>query len=448
MIKYNFSLIVVILISCGDKIEAQQLTKPNQELSKIKWEIKPFLEAKTIKDYNAEYGQIIFTRGNYDERQDKAGVASVNGTIIIDPIYRSIHGYDRILSFTRWNYSYSSSMRQTPTVFENLEKLYYLRADDVTILGSGYVLSMPSQNNCLIKDKKGKVIKTLDASSAITHYGWIVYNKDETSGLLNRYGEERIPLGKFKEINDFENGFCTRAVLAKNDEEVIIDTLGNILGRCKGGKIVGSLGNTDFFLFWSGGYDGVVSSNGVEVVSPNIQYQNIKLSAQNIPLFRALKNDFWSVYNFKGDNLFAETFDFVDVEDRYILTESEAKKTLNVYVIPDLKLIKTIQLNEGQRISSFAKDEKTGRIFLAFSTGLYSKFFYSLDGAPLLDEKTRDHHLLYGCIKYSLDGKYGMISTNGKEIIPPIFEDVTFLSDAQTFWAKQDNKWGLLKIKP
>lgn len=420
-----------------------------QAQNKIEWEIKPFLAAKTIDDYNVEYGQIIFKQGSYDTRDDKEGLADVNGTIIVEAKYSFIYGSEHALEYvTRGGRSYIVR-RKTPKIVENEEEMKYLTFDDETIDGSGYVLSKVDNNTFVIKDKKGNMIRELKAQRAWTRKGWIIYDNNEKYGVLNRFGKESIPYGKFEWTAWFKNGVSTVARLTgEGDALVIIDTLGNILNSFTETTLYEGEENQRYFKSVKDSRWGVVDFTGKVIIEPT--YEHISLSEEDVPVFVGgkLPDGMMSIYNFKEENLFPEVFDFADIKDKYFLTESRAKKILNIYSAVDFKLIKTFTLKESQIVNTFQKDEKTGRVFLALSTGWSSKFLYPLDGTPFLDERTGDHHLLYGCIKYYKDGKYGIISTTGEEIIPPIFEDVTFLSDSQTYWAKQDGKWGLLKIKP
>jgi WG containing repeat len=71
-----------------------------------------------------------------------------------------------------------------------------------------------------------------------------------------------------------------------------------------------------------------------------------------------------------------------------------------------------------------------------------------LDGEPLLEENTSDHELLYGLIRYQQNRKFGLIRTNGEELIEPIFDGIEYFAGSNVIWAKQDGKWGMLKIKP
>lgn len=426
-----------------------------QVQNKIEWEIEPFLVAKEITDFNPRYGQVIFREGSpFFPSADKMGMVDVKGQVIYEPKKIRIWGYEHVVEISEMDGQYETYLaerklpqnRRSHSSFD--KKLGYNYFNSIFIPSSGYQITQIAQDTLMVIGKLGKPIIQVIAKRAEFKFGVVHFESPGSSMLMNSYGKVLIPQGKFVSIGWFQNGYSTFARIPNEDSVYVIDTTGRILNALSPSLLHdGGLSGFHFSVYAKDNQGkplyGIVNHQGIEVIKP--KYRLIKLPKVDSPLFAAeVSEDQWKLYNFKEAEIWPEKFDNILFCDKYLCTVDKKTELVRIYSTQDLKLLKTLSLKNGSVFIDLDKDEKSGLVFI----NMWDGKLYPIEGKMQLEENTSEHQLFYGAIAYKKDKKYGLISTDGKHLVPPVLDNIAFLKDSYTFWGQLNGKWGLLKIKP
>lgn len=426
-----------------------------QAQNKIEWEIEPFLVAKEITDFNPRYGQVIFRAGSpFFPSADKMGMVDVKGQVIYEPKKIRIWGYEHVVEISEMEGQYDTYLaerklpqnRRSHSSFD--KKLGYNYFNPIFIPSSGYQITQMAQDTLMVIDQLGKPVTQVIAKKAELKFGLVHFESRGSSLLLNPYGEVLIPEGKFTSIGWFQNGYSTFARIPNKDSAYVIDTTGRILNALNPSLLHdGGLSGFHFSVYAKDNQGktlyGIVTHKGIEVIKP--KYKLIKLPKLDSPLFAAeVSEDQWKLYNFKEEEVWPEKFDNILFCDKYLCTVDKKTELIRIYSTQDLKLLRTLSLKNGSVFIDLEKDEKSGQVYI----NMWDGKLYPIEGEMQLEENTGEHQLFYGSIGYKKDKKYGLISTDGKHLIPPVLDNIAFLKNSYTFWGLLNGKWGLLNIKP
>jgi WG containing repeat len=443
-------MVRMVISQISDKLVYLPDEQIQMKQEKMEWAIPPFLEAKSLESYNEKYGQVIFVTGDYIfRRNDKSGLASFDGTIIHPAKYSTITAYDEAIYLIDSDLKSYVAKRDNPKELKSYSENKSLLTNTLLFPSSGHKVVQQGADTFCILNQNNAQIKKFYAQSVRMNGKYLVFSKGLYDGLLNENGKEMIPADKYRHIGVFYNGQSASAILGEPGKDCIIDTLGQVLNCFEDLEISGFYRREWHFQTSSKTKiqsKGIVDKNGIQVVSP--QYKTLKIANGNYAVFAVEIDDKWTIFNFKEEKLFNEKFDHVDFLDQYVLTVHKKNQKVDVYDLSNLKLVKTFTIGEGFSFAQMHKDEKTSRVFVELPTELLSEQLLPLDGEPLLEENTSDHELLYGLIRYQQNRKFGLIRTNGEELIEPIFDGIEYFAGSNVIWAKQDGKWGMLKIKP
>ncbi len=88
-----------------------------------------------------------------------------------------------------------------------------------------------------------------------------------------------------------------------------------------------------------------------------------------------------------------------------------------------------VVLFRENKIYAFDKNGK------CYSNGVYDK----------VDNGNQELYFLNGYLTVCKNGKWGLIDTNGNEVVSCQFEDISSVCDGKA-WAKQNGKWGIIKL--
>lgn len=423
--------------------------------NKIEWEIEPFLVAKEITHFSPRYGQVIFREGSpFFPSADKMGMVDVKGQVIYEPKKIRIWGYEHVVEISEMDGQYDTYLaerklpqnRRSHSSFD--KKLGYNYFNPIFIPSLGYQITQIAQDTLMVIDQLGTSIIEVIAKKAEFKFGRIHFNRPGSSFLLNPNGEVLIPEGKFTSIEWLQNGYSTFARMPNKDSVYVIDTTGKILNALSPGLLHDGGSSGFHFSVYSKDKQGkilygIVNHKGIEVIKP--KYKLIKLPKVDSPLFAAeVSEGQWKLYNFKEVEIWPEKFDNILFSDKYLCTVDKKTELIRVYALQDLKLLKTLSFKNGSAFIDLDRDEKSGKVFI----NIWDGKLYPIEGEMHLEESTSEHQLFYGSIAYKKDKKYGLISTDGKHLIPPVLDNIAFLKDSYTIWGLLNGKWGLLKIKP
>lgn len=408
----------------------------------IKWKIPPFIKAKSIEDYDPNYGQVAFRAYLGKSTYTLDGIADIRGKELVPPSYLSISGGKH-----KWSYAISSdeslvAFKKSPAkTFPRPYKGYSVLMDTI-LFPSGLTMINVAKDSFKLM-RQGKVLGYVSSTSLIYENGdkYISLHKDWTGYLMNQAGKVLISPGKFSSIQQFENGFSAFATLKETDKYVLIDTLGNILTPMEG-LTPGAASTTFFTVSKKDDYnsEGIIDQRGKMIVSP--QFENIELISDHF--FAGQKNEQWTIYNMQGQAVLNEKFDWIKTEGSYWVSSSKQQQKMFLFD-KNLKLIQSYKSDGMHYFVDLCIDEETKEPFVAFATGFADMVAYDKNGKRLTDEKSNcQGGFIPGGTLYTLGDKMGLATFGNKKDLPPIFSELNYLKSTNTLWGKMNGKWGLL----
>ena len=419
-------------------------TDEGQKLKKeIKWKIPPFIKAKSIEDYDPAYGQVVFRAYLGKSAYTLDGIADVRGKELVPPSYLNVSG-----NKNKWQYSLGSNQtliafKKSPAkTFAPPFKGYDISRDTI-LFPSGLRMIGVSKDSFKLT-RQGKELGYISSEGVPYPNGqkYITLYKNRSEYLMNQSGRILIAPGKFRFIRGFNNGFSAFATLKETDENVLIDTLGNILNELNG-LSPATVYPTCFTVNKTGAHPlelGIMDQKGKLLISP--QFESIEWIGEQF--FAGKKEDQWTVYNLEGKPVLKEKFDWVQTSGDYWVSSNKQQQKMFLFD-KNLKLVQSYNSDEMHYYIELFVDEETKEPFVAFTKGLASMLLYNKQGQRLTDEKSNcQGGFIPGGTIYTLGDKMGLVALGHKKNLPPVFSELNYLKSSQTLWGKIDGKWGLL----
>lgn len=426
----------------GLKEEVQAL---NTDSSAIPWKIPPFLEASEILAFNPNKGRVVYGLPIESiENGGGVGLITTDNKKLIQPRFFWIEDQDSLLLIDQRSIIYDgkwNNLEERPEhiVNKDLSQVYKTESKD-----SGLKYTWIGDDKYRISTLNGEFIMELKADEPPRlAKGFIVYKRNFKMGVYSRKGKELIP-PKYNRIEPFSNGFSTLAKLEREDNGLIIDTLGNVLYTPKGEGV--HLEMPDVFLRATSHfvlkrdssyltYHGLVDPHGKVVAEPDLQY--ISLSEKYYTYNKGRK---WYMNTIKGNQpvLGGKAFDNIDFEGKYISTCDGENKVTTVFN-EDLEQILSIPGN--CRVVMIITFNKEPMLNISFEGG---EHFFHLDGKPVEIHLDYHHWIDLGFV-IEKNNKFGLADFNEKLIIPVELDEIKYLEESQSLWGRINGKWGLLK---
>lgn len=419
-------------------------TEAVQKLKKeIKWKIPPFIKAKSIEDYDPAYGQVVFRAYLGKSAYTLDGIADVSGKELVQPSYLNVSS-----NKNKWQYSLGSNQtlvafKKSPAkTFAPPFKGYDISRDTI-LFPSGLRMIGVSKDSFKLTCQ-GKVLGYISSEGVPYQNGqkYITLHKNSSEYLMNQSGKILIAPGRFDFIGKFNNGFSAFAELKETKQNVLIDTLGNILGQMNGLSL-GEAFPTIFTVNKTGTYPnemGIMDKAGKLLVST--QFVDIEWISEQF--FAGKKDDLWTVYNLEGKPVLNEKFDWVQTSGDYWVSSNKQQQKMFLFD-KNLKLVQSYNSDEMHYYIELHLDEETKEPFVAFAKGPASMLLYNKQGKRLTDEKSNcQGGFIPGGTIYTLGDKMGLVALGSKKDLPPVFNELNYLKSSNTLWGKIDGKWGLL----
>lgn len=419
------------------------------QINGIAWELQPFIKGKNVLEFNRKTQRIIFSvsEGLLTERQ---GLISTQGKMLLKPDLMSVEDRDSLIYIHSEDNIEGALIKpgqwdQLLPLPDQLEDIYSLRDRQRQSQISGLHFSKVGENQYRIENTDGKRIAQLELDEAPRFTKqFIYYYQNGRAGLMNLQGMVLIKPEKFGSLDLNEDIVqLIPAKLASTDEYILIDTLGNQIGKNEGISHMEQRSGVPYFSI-------------SKEVKGETQYGLMDFSGKIIvqalhpsPLFLnrvayALpKGERWELKSIQDHQslLDGRIFDDIDFSEEYIIVSDSDKEILELY---SNDLVKKLSLNLEDIVLQPEVLQINGKEILLLDT-MRGKLGYDLEGKPLFsDVKFKDVTPL-GLI-FIQNGKMGLITIEGKTLIPAALDDIDYLEDSQSLWGKTNGKWGLLKL--
>lgn len=300
------------------------------------------------------------------------------------------------------------------------------------ILVTGIAVIVNNQNkNRFVSDSISVVVEPTLKYDNVSSFseGFAVVKKDKKYGYVDQNGKEVVP-PTYYSAGSFSDGVA----VAYSKEDCtwhIIDKTGNVKAQLKGYDNVGYSFSNGFIQVEKDDKYGLADTAGKEVLPP--VYDSV--GDFNDGLAWAEKNEMWGLIDIAGNEVlpfiysqsFNEGFSRVKEDGNFSLVDKTGKEVLTLphddYSVRDF--------NDGVAVIHF----KPGDIW------------YIFDKTGNVKARLKDYRYVSGFsegfAQVTKDGKYGFVDKNGKDVVPPIYDDVQDFNEGFAQVAK-DGKYGFV----
>lgn len=417
----------------------------------LNWELKPFIRGKEILNFNRKEQRITFSVPE-NITSSRTGLISTEGKVLLKPELMGVEDQDSLVFiYSEDNIKGSivkpghwDQLLPVPNAFEYIDAIKDRQKQNQL---SGLHYRKVGENQYHIVNKDGKLIVQLEADQAPKFTKqFIRYTQNERDGLMSLQGKVLIKPEKYAQLQLSTEGVVQLIVaqVADADEYILVDTLGNPIGKNEGLSHIEPYHGLPYFRIskQTNGESGTgfMDSSGKIIVQPLYPYSiSLNRAAYTLP-----KGEKWEVKSIKNHQpLFAgRTFDGIHLVEDYIIVSDHEKETVEVY---SNELVKKMSLNLEDDIVAQAEVMKINGKEVLFLETLTGKYGYNLDGKPIFPDVSFKDIIPSGLI-FIQKGKMGLITVEGKTLIPAVLDEIEYLEDSQSLWGKTNGKWGLLKL--
>lgn len=424
----------------------EEVQAKSTDSSAIPWKVPPFLEASEILAFNPNKGRVVYgVPIKSIENGGGVGLITTDNKKLIQPRFFWIEDQDSLLLIDQRSIIYEgkwNNLEERPEhiVNKDFSQIYKTESKD-----SGLKYTWIGDDKYRISTLNGEFIMELKADEPPRlAKGFIVYKRNFKMGVYSRKGKELIPL-KYDRIEPFSNGVTTLAKLEREDNGLIIDTLGNVLYTPKGEGV--HLEMPDVFLRATSHfvlkrdsvyltYYGIVDNQGKVVVEPNWRYISL-----NKKYYAYEKNWKWSINSITGNQpaLGGKAFDDIYFKGKYIVVCDGENKITTVFN-EDLQHILSVSGDCSTVIIRTFNREPM--LYIENAKG--EQRYFHLNGKSM-EIHLDYHHLIDLGLVIEKNNKFGLADFNEKLIIPIELDEIKYLEESRSLWGRINGKWGLLK---
>ncbi len=422
------------------------------QLNTLNWELKPFISGKEILNFNRKEQRITFSVTE-NITSSRKGLISTEGKVLLKPELMGVEDRDSLIYIYSEDNIHGSSIKpghwdQLLPPPKQIEDIYDIKDRQKQNQLSGLHCLKAGENQYKIVNKAGKLIVQLEADQAPKFTKqFIRYTQNKRDGLMTLQGKVLIKPEKYAQLQLRTEGVVQviAAKLVDSDEYILVDTLGNPISKNEGLSYIEQYLGLPYFRITKRTNDesagtGFMDLSGKIIVRPLYPYSiSLNRVAYTLP-----KGEKWELKSIKNHQpLFAgQTFDDIDLVEEYIIVSDHKKEIVEVY---SNELVKKMSLSLEDDVvveSEVMKIDGKEVLFLGTLTG---KLGYHLDGKPIFPDVSFKDITPAGLI-FLQNGKMGMITVEGKTLIPAVLDEIEYLEDSQSLWGKTNGKWGLLKL--
>ena len=300
------------------------------------------------------------------------------------------------------------------------------------ILVTGIAVIVNNQNkNRFVSDSISVVVEPTLKYDNVSSFseGFAVVEKDKKYGYVDQNGKEVVP-PTYYSAGSFSDGVA----VAYSKEDCtwhIIDKTGNVKAQLKGYDNVGYSFSNGFIQVEKDDKYGLADTAGKEVLPPVYDF----VGDFNDGLAWAEKNEMWGLIDIAGNEVlpfiysqsFNEGFSRVKEDGNLSLVDKAGKEVLilphDYYSVRDF--------NDGVAVIHFVPGD----------------IWYIIDKTGNVKAQLKDYRYVSGFsegfAQVTKDGKYGFVDKNGKDVVPPIYDDVQDFNEGFAQVAK-DGKYGFV----
>ena len=334
------------------------------------------------------------------------------------------------------------------------------------ILVTGIAVIVNNQNkNRFVSDSISVVVEPTLKYDNVSSFseGFAVVEKDKKYGYVDQNGKEVVP-PTYYSAGSFSDGVA----VAYSKEDCtwhIIDKTGNVKAQLKGYDNVGYSFSNGFIQVEKDDKYGLADTAGKEVLPPVYDF----VGDFNDGLAWAEKNEMWGLIDIAGNEVLPFIYDGIrSFNDGLAWAEkNEMWGLIDIAGNEILPFIYSQSFNEGfsrvKEDGNLSLVDKTGKEVLTLPHDCYSVYnfndgvavlhfepgdiWYIFDKTGNVKARLKDYRFVSGFsegfAQVTKDGKYGFVDKNGKDVVPPIYDDVQDFNEGFAQVAK-DGKYGFV----
>ncbi len=300
------------------------------------------------------------------------------------------------------------------------------------ILATGIVVIVDNQNkNRFVSDSISVVVEPTLKYDNVSGFseGFAVVEKDKKYGYVDQNGKEVVP-PTYYSAGSFSDGVA----VAYSKEDCtwhIIDKTGNVKAQLKGYDNVGYSFSNGLIQVEKDDKYGLADTTGKEVLPP--VYDSV--GDFNDGLAWVEKNEMWGLIDTTGNEVlpfiynqrFNEGFSRVKEDGNLSLVDKTGKEVLT---LPH-DCYSVCNFNDGVAVLHFEPGD----------------IWYIFDKTGNVKARLKDYRYVSGFsegfAQVAKDGKYGFVDKNGKDVVPPIYDDVQDFNEGIA-QVQKDGKYGFV----
>ena len=381
------------------------------------------------------------------QKDGKWGLADINGRVVVEPKYDGIGIYGYSQDVVSIPIIVSESENISNTGITGVAKLRY---DPVYLAWTNYDENYTALESSFTSSDEGVEAKATMKTfpTFVSDYAkpiiegpiWVL--KDGKFGVVDISGREIVP-PKYDEVFPFEKG---RAWVKLNGKYGMIDKNGKEVIPIKYDAGVVS----DEGIIWVKIDDkwGIMDTSGKEISPPLYDYEAVTPFTNGVAWI--LKDNKWGLVDGNGKTVIPPKFDgacpfvgefsAVIIENKWGLIDKTGKEIIPIGKYEDIGISKNYEYFVYSWI--IKNYGSLGYSWIIKNIKYYGSLGYLriIKNTPCDD---LEDLLREGLIAVKSDGKFGFVDKNGKEVIPPRYEEVMpFVRGISA--VKRNGKWGFV----
>jgi hypothetical protein len=413
-------------------------------------------------------------------KDNKYGVVSSTGEIVIDPSYEemiTIPNNKNAVFICTYDVDYQTGEYKTKVLNQKNEKIFTQYNKVEAILNKDENNNLVYEQEALKVEQDGKygLINMTGKEILSVEYDEITpilgiensykIKKDGKYGIVDHEGKIVIE-PQYMDIDilgeDNKSGF-----IVKNNQEKygIVDYSNNLIIDIKYDSIQKVYGN-DLYVVTDAGKQKVVKKDGTEILTEGFdEIKQVLSNQENAVIF--VKNNKYGIINLSGEILInaeydelseAKTGTFIAKQgDNYGIIDinKETKvafeynsivynKKADIYILEDSNLNSTIlNSNLEAQLTGILIELNTEKGYIKIRINEDTRYY----NFKFEEKQEKDLYPNRTLFLDKKDGKYGFLDKNGKVVIDYIYDDATEQNSYGFAGVKKDGKWGSIDAK-